>query len=67
MTNRSAYLSYFRPIVGAMILALVDSDTLPTQSRICKMYVSINNLTETEIQLLVRANGQSPFDQEDLR
>lgn len=64
LTSGGVYLALFRPIVGALIVALGDSVELPSQCRISNLCERIKEMPEEERDLLIRSNGHAPFSRE---
>lgn len=66
LASGPVYLALFRPVVGALMLALGDSNVLTDQSKISDVHKTIKAMPQEERCLLIRAHGRAPFGQEEL-
>jgi N-acetylglucosamine kinase-like BadF-type ATPase len=68
--NACAYLALFRPVVGAVLLAMADEEQsvgpfVVEQSVIRELHSSILKLPDEEQHLLIAKDGHAPFDEEE--
>jgi len=55
------YLSFFRPVVGAIIIALAGPEGLPGLPKVQNLHTRITALAPDERLLLIRTNGKDLF------
>ena len=65
LASGPVYLALFRPVVGALMLALGDLNVLPDQSTISDLHRAIKAMPQDERCLLIRAHGRAPFGKEE--
>jgi len=60
MTSGPVYLAMLRPIVGALIVAMADSNKIPHRSAIDGLFGQIKSLPDQDRALLIRSDGHAP-------
>ena len=66
MTSGPVYLAMFRPIIGALVLAMADSPKIPDKSALGNLLGQIKDLSERDRALLIRSDGHAPQGMEVL-